>query len=102
MRVLAIEPFYGGSHKAFLDGWIERSRHDWTVLGLPPCKWKWRMRHAPITFADDVAEYFAITVSFVESDVCSDAIAVREPKCGAFRLAVPTDIDADQVSDMDV
>ncbi len=50
-RILAMEPFYGGSHRAFLDGWIAHSRHEWTVMGLPARKWKWRMRHAPITFA---------------------------------------------------
>jgi glycosyltransferase involved in cell wall biosynthesis len=51
LRVLALEPYYGGSHRAFLDGWVERSRHDWTVLSLPPRKWKWRMRHAAVTLA---------------------------------------------------
>ena len=51
MKILALEPYYGGSHKAFLDGWISRSRHDWTLLTLPPRKWKWRMRHSAITFA---------------------------------------------------
>ena len=50
--VLALEPYYGGSHKAFLDGWIENSRHDWTVLTLPAYKWRWRMRHAALTFAE--------------------------------------------------
>ncbi|RKY11246.1 MAG: DUF3524 domain-containing protein [Planctomycetota bacterium] len=53
MKVLGIEAYYGGSHKAFLDGWIEHSRHDWTLLTLPANKWKWRMRHAAITFADE-------------------------------------------------
>jgi len=52
LRVLAIEPYYGGSHKAFIDGWQGRSRHQWTVLTLPASKWKWRMRHAAVTFAD--------------------------------------------------
>ncbi len=54
MRILALEPYYGGSHRAFLDGWSSRSRHDWTILPLPPYKWKWRMRHAAVTFADEV------------------------------------------------
>ncbi len=44
LRVLALEAYYGGSHKAFLDGWIADSRHDWTLLTLPDSKWKWRMR----------------------------------------------------------
>lgn len=56
MRVLALEPYYGGSHKAFLDGWIKRSRHTWAVLGLPAYKWKWRMRHGAVTLADQVVD----------------------------------------------
>ena len=59
MRVLALEPFYGGSHRAFLDGWIAHSRHDWTVLGLPAYKWKWRMRHSAVTLADQASEQMA-------------------------------------------
>lgn len=51
MRVLALEPYYGGSHRAFLDGWRCHSRHEFTVLSLPAYKWKWRMRHAAVTFA---------------------------------------------------
>ena len=51
LKILALEPFYGGSHQAFLDGWIKHSRHEWQLLELPDYKWKWRMRHAGITFA---------------------------------------------------
>ena len=54
MRVLAIEPFYGGSHKAFLDGWVERSRHEWTLITYSAHHWKWRMRHASCTAASEV------------------------------------------------
>jgi glycosyltransferase involved in cell wall biosynthesis len=50
MRILALEPYYGGSHQAFLDGWVTRSRHSWTVLHLPPHNWKWRMRHSALSF----------------------------------------------------
>lgn len=56
MRILALEPYYGGSHQAFLDGWSWHSRHDWTLLTLPAHNWKWRMRHAAITFAENVTE----------------------------------------------
>jgi len=55
MRILALEPYYGGSHQAFLDGWAAQSRYEWTLLTLPAHKWKWRMRHAPVTFAEQVA-----------------------------------------------
>lgn len=54
MRILALEPYYGGSHQAFLDGWISRSRHAWSLLTLPATKWKWRMRHAPYTLSREV------------------------------------------------
>jgi len=56
MQILALEPYYGGSHQAFLDGWSRASRHDWTILSLPPYKWKWRMRHAAVTFATEVGD----------------------------------------------
>ncbi|MEM1249770.1 MAG: DUF3524 domain-containing protein [Acidobacteriota bacterium] len=52
MRVLACEPFYGGSHRQFLDGWSERSEHDWHLLTLPARWWKWRLRHSALDFAD--------------------------------------------------
>ena len=55
MHVLALEPYFGGSHKAFLDGWQVASRHSWTVLGLPAYKWKWRMRHGALTFVEQLA-----------------------------------------------
>jgi len=54
MKILALEPYYGGSHRAFLDGLKEHSSHDWTILGLPDYKWKWRMRHSAVTFAEQV------------------------------------------------
>lgn len=52
MRILALEPYHAGSHAAFLDGWIRHSRHDITRLTLPAHHWKWRMRHAAVTFAE--------------------------------------------------
>jgi glycosyltransferase involved in cell wall biosynthesis len=77
MKILAMEPYYGGSHKAFLDDWIKKSRHQWTVLGLPPYKWKWRMRHAAVSFADDVNNR---TANGAEWDLifCSDMLNLAE------------------------
>ncbi len=56
MNVLALEPYYGGSHKAFLEGWQAGSRHDWRMMKLPSRLWKWRMRHSAITFARQLHE----------------------------------------------
>ncbi|MCP4291746.1 MAG: DUF3524 domain-containing protein [bacterium] len=51
-HVVFIEPYDGGSHRAFRTGWIERSRHKFKSLTLPARFWKWRMRGAAVWFAD--------------------------------------------------
>jgi len=51
MRILAVEPYYGGSHKAFLDGLTSHSRHQFDTFTLPARKWKWRMRASAINLA---------------------------------------------------
>lgn len=58
MHILALEPYFGGSHRAFLNGWIDNSRHHWKCLTLPAHHWKWRMRHAAITFAEQLSTDF--------------------------------------------
>ncbi len=77
MRVLALEPYYGGSHRAFLDAWSDGSRHRWTLLTLPAYTWKWRMRHGAITLAGAVAERLAAGESW---DVlwCSDMLDLAQ------------------------
>ncbi|NLW83540.1 MAG: DUF3524 domain-containing protein [Phycisphaerae bacterium] len=77
MRILTLEGYYGGSHKAFLDGWIARSRHQWDVLTLPPNKWKWRMRHGAFTLAEQVNRQVAAGQSW---DVlfCTDMLNLAE------------------------
>lgn len=56
-RILALNPWHGGSHRAFLDGWIKHSRHDFTVTPLPAYKWKWRMRHSAVTFSQLIDDH---------------------------------------------
>jgi glycosyltransferase involved in cell wall biosynthesis len=56
MKILAIEPYYGGSHKAFIDGWMKNSTHQFDLLTLQPNKWKWRMRHSALYFAETINE----------------------------------------------
>jgi glycosyltransferase involved in cell wall biosynthesis len=51
LRILALEPYYGGSHRAVLDGLVNTVDAEWTLLTLPARKWKWRMRGAAITMA---------------------------------------------------
>lgn len=50
LRVLAVEPYYGGSHRAVLDGLAARLGPlgvTFDFLTLPARKWKWRMRLFP-------------------------------------------------------
>ena len=51
MRIALLESYYGGSHKAWADGYQRHSRHDIELLTMPAQFWKWRMQGAAITFA---------------------------------------------------
>jgi len=44
MRILYIEPYHGGSHKAFGETLMTGVDAQWTALTLPARHWKWRMR----------------------------------------------------------
>jgi len=85
MRILALEPYYGGSHKAFLDGWSGTGRHSWSILSLPAYKWKWRMRHSAVTFARQVERQLS-EGSRWDLLLCSDMLNLAEfrgltPRC---------------------
>jgi glycosyltransferase involved in cell wall biosynthesis len=56
MRVLLIEPYYGGSHRAWADSYRQHSRHDIHLLTLPAQFWKWRMQGGAVTLARMLAE----------------------------------------------
>lgn len=51
MRIALLESYYGGSHKAWADGYCRFSRHEIELITLPAQFWKWRMQGAAITFA---------------------------------------------------
>jgi glycosyltransferase involved in cell wall biosynthesis len=52
MRILLLEPYFGGSHQAWADGYATHSRHDVTLVTLPARFWKWRMQGAALTLAE--------------------------------------------------
>lgn len=49
-----IEPYYGGSHQAFLLGLMDNVSADYTLLTLPARKWKMRMQLSAPWFAAQV------------------------------------------------
>ncbi len=52
MKILVLEPYYGGSHKVFLQKLIKFLPYEFTLLTLPARKWKWRMRLAALFFSE--------------------------------------------------
>lgn len=67
--VVLVEPFYGGSHRAWADAWIASSRHDIALIAHPDQFWRWRLRGASVT----LAEAF---VAHVEEHGAPDAVVV--------------------------
>lgn len=51
LRVLVLEPYYGGSHKSFLEGLRRHLPFSFDFLTFPARKWKWRMRLSAPCFA---------------------------------------------------
>ena len=52
MNVLAVEPYYSGSHKAFLKGLARHSTHNIIPVKLNFKGWKWRMHGDSVTLAE--------------------------------------------------
>jgi glycosyltransferase involved in cell wall biosynthesis len=52
-RLLVLEPYFGGSHRAVLECLLPATGWEVDLLTLPARKWKWRMRGAAITFAEE-------------------------------------------------
>ncbi len=59
MRVLLVEPYYTGSHRAWADGYRRFSSHDIRMLTMSGRWWKWRMRGAMITVAEEARQLHA-------------------------------------------
>lgn len=55
MRVLFIEPFYGGSHRLFADRFAEYSDHEIVLLTLPASFWKWRLRGGHLSLLEKIS-----------------------------------------------
>lgn len=55
-RGLFVEPFYGGSHRAFLDGLVAHGGHEIELLTLPEGEWRRRMRRGAQDLAAPAGE----------------------------------------------
>ncbi len=57
LNILFLEPFYGGSHKAFADGLVQNSRHTFSLVTMPARFWKWRMRGAALYYLEKITNW---------------------------------------------
>lgn len=51
MRVLLVEPYFTGSHRAWAEGYLAHSKHEVRLLTHSGRWWKWRMRGSAVTLA---------------------------------------------------
>jgi len=56
IRILAVEPWLGGSHARALEGWRRHSGHELELIGLPDRHWRWRMRDGARALAERLSE----------------------------------------------
>lgn len=85
MKILVLEPYYGGSHRTFLDGLQTYVPFDFILLTLPASKWKWRMRLAAPFFADKIATHLKATE--IDAVFCSSFVDVA-----ALRSLLPASV----------
>ncbi|MCA9192429.1 MAG: DUF3524 domain-containing protein, partial [Planctomycetales bacterium] len=85
-EVLVIEPFGGGSHRSLYQQWSACSQHRFVTWELPAVHWKWRCRHAGLTFAER-AKDTRQQLSSIELVFCSSMLNVAE-----WRGLAPTTI----------
>ena len=79
LKVLLIEPYYGGSHKHFLE-YLKQLPFDIEIMTLPARKWKWRMRLSAPHFAEKLHK----TGGYFDIIICSSFVDVA-----AFRGIAP-------------
>lgn len=51
MRIWLIEPYFGGSHRAWAEGYRRHSRHEVELITHEARFWKWRMQGAHLTLS---------------------------------------------------
>jgi glycosyltransferase involved in cell wall biosynthesis len=56
LKILVLEPYFGGSHKSFLKGLSTHLPFEFTYMTLPARKWKWRMRLSAPYYADKLKQ----------------------------------------------
>jgi glycosyltransferase involved in cell wall biosynthesis len=59
MRVLLVEPYFGGSHRQWAEGYQAASSHEVHLVAHEARFWKWRMEGSHVTLAEEAAQLVA-------------------------------------------
>lgn len=65
LKILLVEPFFGGSHKQWAEGYKHYSKHQIEIVSLPARHWKWRMHGAAVTLAKESSKHQKVDVILV-------------------------------------
>lgn len=74
-KILILEPYFGGSHKNFLEGLMRNVEADYTMLTLPARKWKMRMQLSAQWFVEQLGNFAREERSF-DTVLCSTFVDV--------------------------
>ena len=56
MRIMLVEPYFTGSHRAWADGYRNASAHEVVLVTHEGRFWKWRMHGGYVTLAEQIAD----------------------------------------------
>lgn len=66
MNILLLEPFFGGSHQQWAEGYQKYSKHEIRILSLKGYHWKWRMYGGAVSLSlklSDIGEWADILLA---------------------------------------
>lgn len=69
MKILLLEPFLGGSHQQWAEGYQQHSQHDVSIIGLKGRHWKWRMYGGAVSLARKLDEVKELPDLILASDM---------------------------------
>ncbi len=82
-RILIIEPYFGGSHKQFLEGLEKYVPAEYLLCTLPARNWQMRMQLSALWFIEKIKE-LPVDKRYFDSVLCSSFVDVAV-LCGLLR-----------------
>jgi glycosyltransferase involved in cell wall biosynthesis len=77
MQILLVEPYHGGSHRAWAEGYAAASAHEVRIVSHPARWWKWRMQGSAVTLAEAATADGAARPDVVLVSDMTDVAALR-------------------------